>query len=594
MTWDEGKTAERLEPARLPARVPAWKLLVLDGSAVSSFDLPASGTVVVGRAAGADVRLSDPSVSRRHAEILMERGHARVRDLGSSHGTLVNGERLEEPRLLATGDVVSVGDVTLAVRSETRAARPGPLGGEDEVRRRLEQEIERSIRYRRPLAVVDIAPGSERFDRPGAEAELTSRMRVMDAGGWGPGAHLVVVVPELTGDELLRVARHLLDGILPLSPGARLGLATCPTDGCDPDTLVASARAAAGAAEPGGIAHARELVTVLDVGGPALLVADPAMSRLFALVKRLAATDLTVLVTGETGAGKENVALAIHAWSPRSAARFVAINGAAMPDTLVESELFGFERGAFSGAAKEKPGLLETAAGGTLFLDEVGDLTAAAQAKLLRVLETRRVMRLGDVKEREVDVRIVAATNRSLEDEVKAGRFRQDLYFRLCAASVYLPPLRERPREITALAQRFLDDACARAGRPRVTISAPAFRRLASYPWPGNVRELKNVMEVAAATVLDATLEPADLPPRFGGAEESEAPAAVPTAAPESERPAVSASFRPLADELAELERRRIAEALAASGGVQTRAAELIGMPRRTFLMKLKKYRLGK
>jgi len=545
--------------------------------------------VVVGRAADAHLRVTDPSVSRRHAEIVVESGRARVKDLGSSHGTLVNGERIEGSRSLSVGDIVSIGDVALAVRSETRAARPAPFVPEDEMRRRLEQELERSLRYGRPLAVLEIATGASRLDRPALEAEVTSRMRLMDVAGWSPGAHLTVVSPELTGEEGRLVAQRLLAGVLPFCPDARLGLATCPMDGCDADTLVASARAAAGAAEPAAIATAAEMVTTLEVEDRRLVVADPAMARFYALVRRLAATDLTILVTGETGVGKENVALALHAWSPRARARFVAVNGAAMPDTLVESELFGFEKGAFSGALREKPGLLESASGGTLFLDEVGDLSQAAQAKLLRVLETHKVMRLGDVKEREIDVRIVAATNHELEAEVRAGRFRQDLYFRLSGASVFLPPLRERPREIPVLAQRFLADACARAGRPAVAISAPAMRRLVAYAWPGNVRELKNVMEVAAATVLEPTLEPHHLPERLGGREAVEtgaASAAVPSAAPEG--------FRPLAQELAELESTRIAEALEAAGGVQTRAAELIGMPRRTFLLKLKKYRIGR
>jgi two-component system response regulator AtoC len=585
---DEGKTAERMEPARFPARErPALRLLVLDGSSMSAFDLPASGTVVVGRAADAHLRVADPSVSRRHAEFVIESGKTLVKDLGSSHGTLVNGERIADARTLSVGDIVSIGDVTLAVRSEARAARPAPFVPEDEMRRRLGQEIERSLRYGRPLAVLEIATAASHLDRPAFEAEVTSRMRLMDFAGWSPGVHLTIVAPELSEQEARVVAKRLLAGVLPFCPDARLGVSTCPMDGCDPDTLVASARAAAGAAERGEIAAAAEMVTTLEVEDRRLVVADPTMARLYALVRRLAASDLTILVTGETGVGKENVALAVHAWSSRSKARFVAINGAAMPDTLVESELFGFEKGAFSGALREKPGLLESASGGTLFLDEVGDLSPAAQAKLLRVLETRKVMRLGDVKERDVDVRIVAATNRELETEVRAGRFRQDLYFRLSGASVLLPPLRERPREVPVLAQRFLMDACARAGRPAVAISAPAMRRLVGYAWPGNVRELKNVMEVAAATILEETLEPHHLPERFGGREAS---AAAPAPAPE--RAAAAEGFRPLSEELAELERTRIAEALEAAGGVQSRAAELIGMPRRTFLLKLKKYDL--
>src|SRR5262249_15354084 len=176
------------------------------------------------------------------------------------------------------------------------------------------------------------------------------------------------------------------------------------------------------------------------------------------LIRRLAGSTMPVLVTGETGAGKELAASAIHHLSPRNKQRFVPLNCAAMQDTLVESELFGYERGAFSGAAGQKPGLLEVADGGTVFLDEVGELSPATPAKLLRALEEKRIMRLGGTRSIDVDVRIVAATHRNLEEEVKAGRFRQDLFFRLSAATVVLPPLRDRPRELGILARAFLDE----------------------------------------------------------------------------------------------------------------------------------------
>jgi transcriptional regulator with GAF, ATPase, and Fis domain len=308
-----------------------------------------------------------------------------------------------------------------------------------------------------------------------------------------------------------------------------------------------------------------------------------------------------VLVCGETGAGKELAARAVHQWSARKARPLVAFNCAALTETLVESELFGHEKGAFSGAVAAKPGLLEAASGSTVFLDEIGEMSPTTQAKLLRVLETKRVIRVGDVREREIDIRLVAATNRNLAEEVRAGRFRQDLFFRLGAATLWLPPLRDRKRELAILAQTFLADACKQANRAPMTISDDAMQCLATYEWPGNVRELKNVMDYVAAAFTEPALQAWHLSRSLSGPageEEEEA-----THAPKRARTSTPVSipilpmdtttptkFRPIEDEIKDLERRRMIEALAAAGGNQTRAADLIAMPLRTFQAKLRFY----
>jgi transcriptional regulator with GAF, ATPase, and Fis domain len=331
------------------------------------------------------------------------------------------------------------------------------------------------------------------------------------------------------------------------------------------------------------------------------------------LVKRLAVADLPVLVCGETGAGKDVVAHAIHHWSPREKAPLVNLNCAAVPDNLLEGELFGYEKGAFSGALAAKPGLLETGAGGTVFLDEVGELSASSQAKLLRVLETKRVTRLGGVSERSIDIRIVAATNRDLATEVKNGGFRQDLFYRLSGATVWIPPLRDRQRELPILAQLFLDEACTRLGRPPMELADDAMRVLAAYEWPGNVRELKNVIDFVAAAHADSVIEPRHLLPKLGpqtgaGADQTSPgmlalggwPLGQEVRAPTTSELGVSEetpppqSFRPLDEELRDLEKRRMAQALEAANGNQTQAAKLIGMPLRTFQAKVKQHGLRK
>ena len=338
--------------------------------------------------------------------------------------------------------------------------------------------------------------------------------------------------------------------------------------------------------------------TRVALGDREVIVADPAMVRIYELLARLGRGDLPVLVCGETGVGKENAAFAVHHHSPRRAGPFVAINCAAIQESLVESELFGHEKGAFSGAIASKPGLFESAAGGTVFLDEVGELPLAIQAKLLRAVEARRVMRVGSVREYDIDFRLVTATNRDLEAEVSAGRFRRDLLYRLNVATVEIPPLRERPRELELLARAFLADGCRRADRPPLALSEAALQRLAGHTWPGNVRELRNAMLLAAATTAGDLVEPNDLrltgtarprPITATGTVAPTLPSATGTVAP----PVTDAAMRPIAEEIEQLEARRMAEALDACGGVQIRAAAMIGMPLRTFSTKVKQYGLA-
>jgi transcriptional regulator with GAF, ATPase, and Fis domain len=326
----------------------------------------------------------------------------------------------------------------------------------------------------------------------------------------------------------------------------------------------------------------------VTLGTQRVIVADPAVVRIYDLIERLAPVDLPVLITGETGSGKELVATAIHALSPRSSRPLISLNCAALHDSLIESELFGHEKGAFSGAIATRAGLIEAASGSTLFLDEVGELAPAVQAKLLRVLEVHRVTRVGDTREREVDVRIVAATNRDLEADVAAGRFRRDLYFRLSAATLHLPPLRQRQGELPLMATAFLEDACRRNGRPMMRISDSAMEALVEHPWPGNVRELKNLMQYLAATITSSVMLADHVQERIGGAQNTPMPRqALPPPPPLDAR-----QFRPLADELRELEITRIRQALEATGGNQTRAAQLLAMPVRTFFEKAKQFGL--
>jgi DNA-binding NtrC family response regulator len=299
------------------------------------------------------------------------------------------------------------------------------------------------------------------------------------------------------------------------------------------------------------------------------------MQEVLTLASRAAQNAINVLILGETGVGKEVLARRIHEMSPRARAPLLAVNCAGLSETLIDSELFGHEKGAFTGATAAKPGLIEGAHGGTVFLDEIGEMPPALQAKLLRMIETREVQRLGALKPRQVDVRFIAATNRDLEAEVTRNAFRCDLFFRLNGISLLIPPLRERRTEIGRLATRFVAEACQRAGRRTLPISAGALERLHQHEWPGNIRELKNVIERAVVVCEDGEITAAHLTLKG-------------TAGPSSRGPAVPEPLTPPAGD----EHRRILEALATCGGNQTRAAVVLGISRRTLSSRLDRYHI--
>jgi transcriptional regulator with PAS, ATPase and Fis domain len=304
-----------------------------------------------------------------------------------------------------------------------------------------------------------------------------------------------------------------------------------------------------------------------------VVIASPSMQRLYELAARAAASSVNVLVLGENGVGKEVLVQAIHRQSPRAREPLRDINCAALPESLLESELFGHEKGAFSGATQTKIGLLEAASGGTVFFDEIGEMSPALQAKLLRVIETKQLVRVGGVEVRPIDVRFVAATNRDLEEEIAEKRFREDLYYRLNTVTLEIPPLRERREEIEPLSRRFLERAAI--GRVPPEISPAALALLEAWSWPGNIRELRNAMERALLLCTGATVLPEHLPDRMRQAAASAPRVAAPPAA-RAEGP--GAGPAPGASD----KRQVVVDALARCAWNQTRAAELLGVSRRT------------
>jgi transcriptional regulator with PAS, ATPase and Fis domain len=323
-------------------------------------------------------------------------------------------------------------------------------------------------------------------------------------------------------------------------------------------------------------------------GAPQIVGDDPKLKQVSIALHRAAATDTTVLLEGESGTGKELFARALHVLSPRADGPFVAINCAAIPETLLETELFGYEKGAFTGAAVRKPGKFELAHRGTLFLDEIGDLPLALQAKILRALEEKRFERVGGTSPIQVDVRVVAATNRNLKAAVAARQYREDLYFRLSVFPITIPPLRERAEDIRTLARFFIDRFCRDLNKRALILSPSAEQEMRAYPWPGNVRELQNCIERAVILTEGDTIQPHHLHLSFRG---ELALVPEPDASPWAKIDLSGTLAEATRRTVAEVERRKLEQALK-EGGNPGRAAELLQISYKALVAKMRDYGL--
>jgi two-component system, NtrC family, response regulator AtoC len=552
--------------------------------------LPAVGAVRIGRDDDAEVRITDELASHLHARVNVDpTGALTVEDLDSRNGTFVRGVRIEPgtPVAIQPGEAMTIGFTHIMVQQRRPPESTRRFHGHGAFEERLEDACSRAARGGgASLAVVRVRIADE--DPPGHGADVV-------AGALRPGDFLAQYAP---GDyEVLLLdtdperARRIADdaGRRARAQGlrARTAVALFPGDGRSAEALIGRASALLRGPDT-------------DCGqGPVLK--SESIRKLYRLAERAAAGHsanglINVLILGETGTGKEVLAEWIHTHSPRSGGPLVCINCAALSETLLESELFGHEKGAFTGAVQTKPGLLETAAGGSVFLDEVGEMPATLQTRLLRTLEARQVTRVGGLSPRPIDVRFIAATNRDLEAEVLTRRFRQDLFFRLNGMSLTIPPLRDRSEEIEPLARRFLADASLAAKQPPPRLSEEALAVLIGYAWPGNIRELRNVMERALVLCEDGDITPEHLPVEMlrlarlvpgsenGGGAVTAATAAVgPASDPGSPEP-------PGLSEEERSERRMIIAVLAECGGNQTRAAKKLGMARGTLIERLKRY----
>jgi two-component system, NtrC family, response regulator AtoC len=538
-------------------------VLVISPEIFGAIPLPERGSMLVGRSARAEVLIEDPLASRQHARLTVG-DTLTIEDLGSANGTRVRDAMIEanRPVTVAPGEAIGIGSTVLIVQRSRWSPGPRRLWSHGHFENRLKDECARAELTAGRFALLRVRlEGAVNWTRVFPVLARNLQPPHLFAT-YAPNDYEALLL-EPNAEAAERIVESLWAELRLAQLTARVGIAWYPRDGRSADALLARANAQL---RPSPASHP----AVPGIRAPSL-----AMQRVNDVAGRAAAANINIVILGETGAGKEVMAQMLHRVSPRAGKPMVSLNCAGLTESLIESELFGHERGAFTGATAARPGLLETAQGGTVFLDEIGEMPVKVQATLLRVIETREVLPVGGRKTRPIDVRFIAATNRNLENESARGTFRQDLYFRLNGISLTIPPLRERRSEIAELARFFVAQACQDLGRPELAITASALTLL----------ELKNVMERAVVLCDAAEIGPDQLPAEKIKAQ-NEPPSEVETSTGSREGDSGGLTK----SELKVVERQRIIEALAACAGNQSRAAKMLGMPRRTFISKLDAY----
>ena len=601
-TADDHKISAMPEFASYPSSIV---LVVMSPTGTGSVPVPVQGTLVLGRAVECDVRIEDTKLSRRHAELRCGATISLV-DLGSRNGSYVRSERIPPnvPVPLRVGDAIAIGSTLLTLQRASAAERPRHVWSHGYFEARLEEECANAAKKGAPFALLRLRLEAERADAPTRDTstEATTPLAELDGAdmlaSYAPHEYEALFTRTTAAEADARAA-ELAKKLDAVGASFAIAVAAYPRDGRTPEALI----------EHTSRGLRKRPLETQDHPTPS---AEGAIERMEPILRRVAAGIINVLVLGETGVGKDVLARRIHELSPRAKMPLVSINCGALSESLLEGELFGHEKGAFTGALQAKEGLLESANGGTVLLDEVGEMPLALQVKLLRVLEQREVMRVGAVRPRIIDVRFIAATNRNLENEIAVGRFREDLYFRLNGISLSLPPLRERIEEIGPLATVFIEQVCramGRASRPR--LSPEATETFLRYQWPGNIRELRNVIERAVLLSTGEYIGREHLPvEKMGAVVARSGPPSTRSAALPSlpnaahgrgvtiPAPPPAGAGRPVGGSepdrqgawVGDDERQRILEALEACAGNQSQAAKVLGISRATLIRRIEEH----
>jgi len=490
-------------------------LLIYHRDGVSAVPLQQGQSVVIGTMPPADVCVRDASLSRQHVAIELVDDEIWVTDLDSTNGTMIEGERITRARVWP-GTELTFGAVMASVHAvgPTEHRRLG-LDSHDHFLVELEAELSRARIYRRTVSLLVLRGDSEGGGTLSRWfPEVRQQLRQFDRVALYSGDTLEILLPEQSEEAVAELVDRLLQGEIPLL----CGISHFPRNAASAEELLAVALEVARRTDA---AHRVRTAPPIDQAEISLIIEpdegdtvirSAEMRSVFDTARRLAPSAIPVLITGETGTGKELVARTIAQWGPRKGRPMICVNCAGIPSQLVEATLFGHERGAFTGASQRSKGVFESADGGTVFLDEIGELPPQAQAAMLRVLEDKHFCRVGSTREIEVDVRVIAATNRDLEAMCEAGDFRWDLLYRLNAMTLHVPPLRERVEEIAPLIRRFVQCSAEDNNRPGMTIDETAVALLERYSWPGNVRELRNAVERAVVITRGNVIGIEDLP----------------------------------------------------------------------------------
>ncbi|HVZ73599.1 MAG TPA: sigma 54-interacting transcriptional regulator [Polyangia bacterium] len=567
-----------------------FHLLVMSPEVFSSQPLPSSGIVNIGRSRKSEVQIDDAVASREHARIHVGSDGGvpvlTIEDVGSQNGTRVRDTVIKpgEPAAILPGEPITIGSTVVMVLQNRAAAGLRRVWSHAYFETRVDDECARASKTRIPFALArirfkSVAPWTKVM--PALAREL-SAPNVFAT--YGPRDYEILFVDTKEG-ETESLVKGLVEAFGRDGLEAQWAVAWYPRDGRTYDALISAANTAL---KTPGARPATAEVPRPDATG---------MQRVRDMAKRVATAPINVLIVGEMGVGKDVLARMIHALSPRAAKPFVPLNCAGVPEQLMESELFGHERGAFTGATTAKIGLFESANGGTVFLDEIGEMPMSMQARLLRAIETRQIRPVGGLRDRPIDVRFISATNLDIEAAVKAEKFRGDLMFRLNTMTLPIPPLRERKNEIAGLVSTFLEQVSRDMARETpLTISAEAMQLFHDYDWPGNIRELKNVIERAVVLCDGSEVLPEHLPlekmrPAQGLYVQLDKNGASAAADADSDVVVVNGKVLPTLTDPREIaERKRILDALETCAWNQTRASKLLGMPRRTFVSKLDHY----